>query len=156
LRRVGGSDGKNQVIRNIECLCRIRYTAPGLMSRDKMHFFSLFELFFGETGVWTEGFMLAKQELHCLIPNFSPFCSGYLFYKFILGNIHYTGESVVKIPIRLILYTIYIAPIVSPLQLTPFKAIASSYLFCFTYGVFEVHQPYTITLISFLHSPPSH
>jgi hypothetical protein len=50
----------------------------------------------------------------------------FIFYKFLLGNIHYTGERVIEtIPIRLILYIIYIAPIVSPPQPlpTPLKAI---------------------------------
>jgi hypothetical protein len=48
--------------------------------------------------------------------------------KFFLGYIHYTGgEFVVTIPIRLMLYIIYIAPSSLPLYPLPtsLKAIAS-------------------------------
>jgi hypothetical protein len=34
-------------------------------------------LFFGGTGVWTQGFTLTKQVLHHLSHTSSPFCSGY-------------------------------------------------------------------------------
>jgi hypothetical protein len=39
----------------------------------------LFLLFggWGETGVWTQGFALTKQELYHLSHTSSPFCSGY-------------------------------------------------------------------------------
>jgi hypothetical protein len=41
----------------------------------------------------------------------------YYYYKFLLGYIHFTGGGfVVTILIRLMLYIIYIAPIVSPPQ----------------------------------------
>jgi hypothetical protein len=37
-------------------------------------------------------------------------------YIYLLGYIHYGGEFIVTIPIRLILYTSYIAPIIAPLS----------------------------------------
>jgi hypothetical protein len=38
---------------------------------------SFFCCFFGETGVWTQDFALAKQVLYCLSHSSSPFCSVY-------------------------------------------------------------------------------
>jgi hypothetical protein len=59
------------------------------------------------------------------------------------------------IPIRFILYIIFIAPLSLPLNPcpTPLKAIARGFLVLFHTG-HEVHQPNTITLINFLHPPP--
>jgi hypothetical protein len=31
----------------------------------------------GETGIWIQGFVLAKQVFYCLSHTFSPFCPGY-------------------------------------------------------------------------------
>jgi hypothetical protein len=39
--------------------------------------FFLFFLIFGGSGVWTQGFTLAKQVLYCLSHTSSPFCFGY-------------------------------------------------------------------------------
>jgi hypothetical protein len=44
----------------------------------------------------------------------------FVIINFLLGYIHYTGDFIVTIPIRLILYIIYIAPIVSPPQPPPY------------------------------------
>jgi hypothetical protein len=41
---------------------------------------------FSGTGIWTWGFMLAKQVFYCLSHRSSPFCSGY-FEDGILGTV---------------------------------------------------------------------
>jgi hypothetical protein len=58
----------------------------------------------------------------------------------------------VTILIRLILYIIYIDPILSPPQSPPHstKSNWKRVFYFFLLQVYEVHQPYTITLISFL------
>jgi hypothetical protein len=64
---------------------------------------------------------------------------------------------IVTIPIRHRLYISYIVPIVSPPQhfpCPPFKAIARGFLDLFHIGVYEVHQPYTVPLVSFIHTSP--
>jgi hypothetical protein len=62
------------------------------------------ELSFGEV-------MLPFFHLSCIS------ALGFTFLiNFLLGYIHYTGGFVATIPIRLILYIIYIAPIISPSQ----------------------------------------
>jgi hypothetical protein len=47
------------------------------MGYGKIFTLQLKFLCFGGTGVYTQGFALAKQVLYCLSHTFSPFCSGY-------------------------------------------------------------------------------
>jgi hypothetical protein len=39
---------------------------------------SFLSFFIGESGIWTQGFMVLKQAFYCLSHTSSPFCSGYV------------------------------------------------------------------------------
>jgi hypothetical protein len=79
----------------------------------------------------------------------------HFYYKLLLGYIHYVGGFKMTILIRFILYIIYICPIFLPLSPLPTlpKAIARGFVLLFHIGIQSLS---TITLISYLHPPPSH
>jgi hypothetical protein len=56
--------------------------------------------------------VVGQQELICQLILYALFFSFFIvILNFLLGYVHYIGGFVVTIPIRLMLYTIYVAPI---------------------------------------------
>jgi hypothetical protein len=103
-------------------------------------------LFYGGNCMWSKvGFL----EL-------LGYSSFFIIIKFSLGNIHYTGGFIVTILIRLILYIICIAPIVSTLQPTPtpLKAITRGYLALFHVGIWRPSTIYHHLNLLLSSSPP--
>jgi hypothetical protein len=97
--------------------------------------------------------------LYGVFPNWayvmlSLFQNIYLFiYLFIAVYSLYSRGFVMTILIRLILYISFVVPIICPLP--HLKKLQEIFLFYFL-QLYEIHQPYTLILISIVHPPPFH